>query len=767
MINGLNTDYFNLCGLEEVNVDSLNANTIESSKGEYFSGITSNIQDQLNSLSGLIQYGSSNSNYDSLIALKSNINDPVFTGIVSIPTLKITDSILGSYYLITALDIILNNKITDPAINNDECTGDTPTDWVITTNYGGTNIYTGNGLGSGLYSYSLPTAITQYLGLQCYGSDDAITLTQDITIINDGTYILTFYAAPRTNSYNILQKYSIYLGSTTLFLDQTFSSSLNEFILLTSNEFIITISGIYQLQVCTYKIDVDENDSTILFTNFVLSSVSVPVGDEGTYKSVNIPLLTTTTCTLNGVDLASKLLTLAPINNSTFTGTLNLPSTTNLDGVDLVTQIASLAPLDNPFFTGTVHLPDTYINNISLSSRLFTDTITINNLNTKTTNQSFSASTTTFSNIVAIPSTLNITGVANIKGLNVYNTLMTLSSSIKTLNNNITTINANITTANTNITTLNNTDSYYGAYLKSLSGSILGTYNTLNTAITALINTDLYYGTYLQSLSGSINYILNTSNTSNSNNTYYDLYLTSLSSSISAINKTYSSTGGTYSLVAEANGYITSKFFSWGAAAITSITKNYGFYMYNSDSLIGFGLTFGTAHTTTNLDVALYQITSGNAVLIYTITMPKNTYAVYLQGLNIVLEGGTNYNLKCTTTVANFTTAMRATLTFSTSSSSTFNNYYSTLSDGIISDIYNNLTNVNTNNQNYFNYFNNIIFNSISGLYQIDYNTNTNINNVYSGLSSLSGYVSYLLTNSTFNSMNILGDITLGSVYDN
>jgi len=56
MINGLNTDYYNLTGLREINVDNINASgnidtgTLENVDGAYFQNITSNVQSQINTL---------------------------------------------------------------------------------------------------------------------------------------------------------------------------------------------------------------------------------------------------------------------------------------------------------------------------------------------------------------------------------------------------------------------------------------------------------------------------------------------------------------------------------------------------------------------------------------------------------------------------------------------------------------------------------------------------------------------------------------------
>ena len=53
MINGLDNSYAQLNGLQNIYVDNITSNTYEDTTiGNYLSGITSNIQSQINSISG-------------------------------------------------------------------------------------------------------------------------------------------------------------------------------------------------------------------------------------------------------------------------------------------------------------------------------------------------------------------------------------------------------------------------------------------------------------------------------------------------------------------------------------------------------------------------------------------------------------------------------------------------------------------------------------------------------------------------------------------
>jgi hypothetical protein len=175
-----------------------------------------------------------------------------------------------------------------------------PPSWNISYT-GVADIYIGNGTYTQLYRNSyLPS--TQYVALNCYGTagNDSITMTQDITISTVGTYLVSFYAAPRYMlNFDISQGFCCYFGNN-LILNRSYLSKNAPFKLFNSNIFSILNVGTYQLKIYTSKISTI--DSLINFTKFTVSLVT-----QGDLQSITTPQLIMPSLILNGSDLATQI----------------------------------------------------------------------------------------------------------------------------------------------------------------------------------------------------------------------------------------------------------------------------------------------------------------------------------------------------------------------------------------------------------------------------------------------------------------------------
>jgi len=246
-IDGINTtDDITLSGETSAYFDTLYANTFQDVPGTYFNGITSNVQTQINNISGSL------GSYVTLATSQTISGAKTFTSTnkINAPSIPVT---INNWNFATPV-VSLNNfqTITSPysAI----------TGWTVSITAGTPTVYINNGFTSFINTFQTLypdyPAVTQAIVVSQNSLPNSLRVQQSLTFTETGDYQLSFWIWGRYNTYK---------------RTQTVTASINSY----TNVFV----GVEQLWTkCLLKFNISVVGSYPLIFDFVTTVASTDIG---------------------------------------------------------------------------------------------------------------------------------------------------------------------------------------------------------------------------------------------------------------------------------------------------------------------------------------------------------------------------------------------------------------------------------------------------------------------------------------------------------
>ena len=251
-------------------VSSYTTNTLGYGAGGYFNGAMQDMRFYTRILS--IQDINALWNYG--IAQRNNYVGLIDTAGINMYYSFDTTSTLN-YKVLSIIDLATTNGMfTIPSLALNSSSSLNPStliNWLFSSN---AQYYLYNG--NSVYTYGLPSTVSQYIGIVGISSLSAITMYQTIsvTVTTSTQFVLSFYAFPADNNYNTKQTLTVSIGGITLLSNYSFVASSSTVPYNTFNiPFSISQTGNYTLLFSFANTTNGTNGSILCITSVSVANI--------------------------------------------------------------------------------------------------------------------------------------------------------------------------------------------------------------------------------------------------------------------------------------------------------------------------------------------------------------------------------------------------------------------------------------------------------------------------------------------------------------
>ena len=251
-------------------VTSYTTNTLGNGAGGYFNGA---IQD-MRFYTRILSNQDINALWNYGIAQRNNYFGLIDTNGMNMYYSFDSTSTLN-YKVLSIIDLTTTNGMfTIPSLTPNSTSSLNPStliNWLFSSN---AQYYLYNG--NSVYTYGLPSTVSQYIGIVGISSLNAITMSQTIsvTVTTSTQFVLSFYAFPSDNNYNTKQTLTVSIGGVTLLSNYYFVASSTTVPYNTFNiPFSISQTGNYPLLFSFANTTNDTNGSILCITGVSVANI--------------------------------------------------------------------------------------------------------------------------------------------------------------------------------------------------------------------------------------------------------------------------------------------------------------------------------------------------------------------------------------------------------------------------------------------------------------------------------------------------------------